>query len=154
METVVKATSLSISSPAFEVNGNIPARYTCQGENVNPPLAIGKIPGDTKSMVCIVDDPDAAGSVFDHWIVWNIPPIERINENSVPGIEGENSFGVNTYKGPCPPTGTHRYFFKVYALDTMLDLEEGTDKKTVEEEMKNHILASGELIGQFRKSIE
>lgn len=148
----MKPSALSITSPAFAHNSPIPQKYTCQGENVNPPLSIDHIPEGTKSMVLIVDDPDAPGGNFDHWIVWNIPPTALIAENSVPGTEGKNDYGINHYKGPCPPSGTHRYFFKLYALDTLLDLKTGDDKKTVEQAMRPFILASGELIGLYKKS--
>ena len=148
----MKTSSLSVASPAFEDNSPIPPKYTCQGENINPPISIEHIPADTKSLVLIVDDPDAPGGNFDHWIVWNILPTETILENTIPGTEGKNDYGINHYKGPCPPSGTHRYFFKVYALDTMLDLKSGNDKKTVEKAMQQHILASGELIGLYKKS--
>jgi Raf kinase inhibitor-like YbhB/YbcL family protein len=102
-------------------------------------------------MVLIVDDPDAPGGVFDHWTVWNIPPTEVIGEGTVPGITAKNSRGEPRYTGPCPPSGTHRYFFKVYALDAMLELDEGADKKMVEQALHNHVIAYGELIGLFQK---
>jgi Raf kinase inhibitor-like YbhB/YbcL family protein len=151
--TILTTTStLAITSNAFRPNDFIPSRYTCQGENVNPPLSIENIPPGTRSLVILVEDPDAAGETFDHWITWNIAPVNLIAENTAPGIEGENGFGEVHYKGPCPPTGTHRYFFKVYALDTMLDAKEGADKKTIEHLMESHVLASGELVGQYRKA--
>jgi Raf kinase inhibitor-like YbhB/YbcL family protein len=143
--------TLNITSSAFTSNGMIPAKYTCQGENVNPPIRIGNIPAGTNSLTLIMDDPDAPGETFDHWIVWNIEPKELIPENSIPGTEGKNHYGILHYKGPCPPSGTHRYFFKVYALDQLLDLKEGADKKTVEKAMEKHVLASGELIGTYKK---
>jgi len=151
MTTLTKTMTLSVSSPAFESGGSIPSKYTCQGENVNPPLTIMNIPSNAKSLICIVDDPDAAGETFVHWVVWNIPPLERIMENSVPGIEGENGFGTTNYKGPCPPTGTHRYFFKVYALDELLEISAGAEKETVEKAMQEHVIAKGELFGTYRK---
>lgn len=148
----MKPSSLTISSPAFGHNSTIPRKYTCQGENVNPPLSIDHIPPDAKSLVLIVDDPDAPGGNFDHWIVWNISPTGTIAENTIPGTEGKNDYNINHYKGPCPPSGTHRYFFKAYALDNMLDLKPGSDKKTVERAMQQHIIAYGELIGMYKKS--
>ena len=144
--------TLTVSSTAFEQFGNIPAKYSCEGQEINPPLTIGDIPAETKTLAIIVDDPDAPNGTFDHWVVWNIPPGKVIAENSIPGMEGNNSSGKKGYKGPCPPTGTHRYFFKVYALDTELDLKEGTSKKELEGAMNGHILGYGELIGTYRKT--
>jgi Raf kinase inhibitor-like YbhB/YbcL family protein len=148
----MNTSSLTVSSPAFEDNTPIPAKYTCQGENINPPLSIENIPRESKSLVLIVDDPDAPGGNFDHWIVWNIVPSSTIAENAIPGTEGKNDYAVNHYKGPCPPSGTHRYFFKCYALDTMLDIKPGSNKKDVENAMQQHILASGKIIGLYKKS--
>ena len=141
---------LAISSPAFKNGGFIPAKYTCDGDDVNPLLDIEGVPEGTQTLVLIVDDPDAPMGTWDHWIVWNIPPVERIGENSVPGIEGLNDFRKHSYGGPCPPSGTHRYFFKVYALDMKLDLDRNSRKKDVEKAMKGHILAEGEIIGLYR----
>src|SRR6476620_2523437 len=90
-------------------------------------------------------------AAFDHWLVWNIPPNEPIDENSVPGISGRNGFGKTGYGGPCPPSGSHRYFFRVYALDIRLDLKAGSDKKALQDAMKNHVLASGELMARYQK---
>jgi Raf kinase inhibitor-like YbhB/YbcL family protein len=142
---------LSVSSPAFENNKFIPSKYTCDGDNVNPPLTIEGVPNETKSLVLIVDDPDAPMGTWDHWIVWNIPPTSKIEENAVPGTEGVNDFRKHSYGGPCPPWGTHRYFFKVYAVDTKLDLSLNSRKKDVEKAMQNHILAKGELVGLYHR---
>ena len=142
---------LTITSPAFENNKSIPSKYTCDGNDVNPALNIEGIPDETKSLVLIVDDPDAPMGTWDHWIVWNIPPTNKIEENSVPGTEGLNDFRKHSYGGPCPPSGTHRYFFKVYALDTKLDLDPNSRKEDVEKAMKNHILAKGELVGLYSR---
>lgn len=142
---------LKIRSVAFSHGGHIPPRYTCEGENVNPPLQINDIPENTKTLALIVEDPDAPRGVYDHWIAWNIPPREAISENSRPGIRGKNSFGNTEYGGPCPPSGSHRYFFKVYALDSDLNIQAGSDKKILEEAMKGHILGSGELMGHYQK---
>jgi len=142
---------LRITSPAFENKGSIPSKYTCDGRNVNPPLRIEDMPKETQSLVLIVDDPDAPAGTFDHWIVWNIPPTERIEENSVPGTEGLNDLRKHSYGGPCPPSGTHRYFFKVYALDTKLSLNPNSRKRDLEKAMTGHILAKGELIGLYRR---
>jgi len=143
---------LTVSSPAFENNKLIPSKYTCDGDNVNPPLTIEDTPKETKSLVLIVDDPDAPMGTWDHWIVWNILPTSKIEENTVPGTEGINDSRKHSYGGPCPPWGTHRYFFKVYALDTKLDLSPNSNKKDVEKAMQGRILAKGELIGLYRRS--
>jgi Raf kinase inhibitor-like protein, YbhB/YbcL family len=142
---------LNISSPAFEHGGNIPSKFTCEGEDINPELTIDGYPANTMSLVLIVDDPDAPGRTFDHWIVWNIEPQRKIKEDSTPGETGVNSLGENAYTGPCPPSGVHRYFFKVYALDTMLDLKSSSDKKTVEKAIEGHVVAYGELVGKYIK---
>jgi Raf kinase inhibitor-like YbhB/YbcL family protein len=144
-------TSLTVTSPDFRHNGNIPSKYTCEGKGINPTIVITNFPEGTKSLVLIVDDPDAKGRTFDHWIVWNIPPGEVIKENSVPGVQGKNGAGENSYIGPCPPTGTHRYFFKAYALNTMMDIMAGAEKQTIEKAMQKHILASTELIGLYER---
>jgi Raf kinase inhibitor-like YbhB/YbcL family protein len=143
---------MKITSSAFQHNGMIPSKYTCQGQNINPELEITDIPENTKNLVLIVDDPDAPMGTWDHWVVFNIPVQEKIEEDSVPGKQAKNSWGRNDYGGPCPPSGTHRYFFKAYALDKNLDLDINANKKDVEKEMQDHILAQGELIGKFQKS--
>ena len=143
---------LSVTSPAFENNKIIPAKYTCDGDDVNPPLIIKGIPEKAKTLALIVDDPDAPMGTWDHWIVWNIPPTGKIEENTVPGTEGMNNARKHSYGGPCPPYGTHRYFFKVYALDTKLTLNPDSKKKDVEKAMESHILAKGELVGLYRRS--
>jgi len=143
---------LSVKSTAFENNQPIPKKYSCDGEEVNPPLTIGGVPAGTKSLVLVVDDPDAPRGTYDHWVVWNIPNTGRIDENSVPGIQGVNSSGKRSYVGMCPPSGTHRYFFKVYALNTAFVLKpESTHKKDLEKAMQGHILAKGELIGLYSR---
>jgi len=142
---------LIVRSESFGQNQKIPRKYTCDGDDVNPPLMIEQLPPSTKSLVLIVDDPDAPSGTWDHWVVWNIPQSTKIGENVVPGIEGINSFGKHSYGGPCPPSGTHRYFFKVYALDAELKLGSNSKKKDVEKAMQNHILAKGELIGLYSR---
>ena len=152
METVpVKRATLTISSPAFAHEQHIPRNYTCEGAGVNPPLEINDLPDNARSLALIMEDPDAPTRVFDHWIVWNIPPTDRILENSHPGVEGLNSRGKIGYTGPCPPSGTHRYFFKVFALDTLLGNDKGGDKNKLIHDMQNHVLAYGELIGLYEK---
>lgn len=148
---------MNISSPVFKNNEPIPPKYTCDGENISPPLQISGAPEGAKSLVIIVDDPDAPGRTFVHWTVWNIDPeIGEIPENSVPkgGKEGMTDFGRPGYGGPCPPSGVHRYFFKLYALDTILDLPEGATKQDIEQAMQNHILAKCELIGLYSRLSE
>jgi Raf kinase inhibitor-like YbhB/YbcL family protein len=140
-----------VKSPAFENNKLIPSKYTCDGEDVSPPLTIEGIPEKTKSLALIVEDPDAPAGLWVHWLVWNIPPTAEIQENSVPGTEGLNTNKKNSYHGPCPPGGTHRYYFKVYALDTHLNLSAFSEKEVLENAIQNHILAHGELVGLYRR---
>jgi Raf kinase inhibitor-like YbhB/YbcL family protein len=142
---------MKLKSPEFKNNEYIPKRFTCSGENVNPALIIESTPTDTKSLALIFDDPDAPMGTWVHWVVFNIPVISRIEEDSVPGKQGINNFGRLNYGGPCPPFGTHRYFFKVYALDAELNLEEGITKTELEKAMTGHILAKAELIGLYKK---
>lgn len=141
---------LTVSSPAFKNNSKIPPKYTCHGEDVNPQLDIQNLPEETKSLILIVDDPDCPIGDWVHWIVWNIQPTNSIKENSVPGVEGMNDFNKHSYGGPCPPSGTHRYFFKLYALDTELSLPVSTRKRELQKVMTGHILAKGEIVGLFK----
>jgi Raf kinase inhibitor-like YbhB/YbcL family protein len=150
-EPEVKGMSLTITSLEFENNGKVPSKYSCDGDDVNPPLDINGIPEGTKSLVLIVDDPDAPVGVWDHWIVWNIKPAQTIDEDSVPGVQGKNSWGRNDWGGPCPPSGTHRYFFKLYALDVELELDASSDKTSVEAAMKGHVLEQAELVGKYSR---
>jgi hypothetical protein len=145
---------MRIKSPAFENNSYIPSKYTCDGEDINPPLEIFDIPKGTQSLLLIVDDPDAPVGTFLHWLVWNIDPnTSLIEENSVPfqASQGKNDFGRENYGGPCPPAGTHRYFFKVYALDKKLDLPSGAELNQVLKEIENHILDQAQLIGLYKR---
>lgn len=142
---------LKISSPAFAHEEMIPSRYTCGGENISPPVEIDQIPKDAKCLAMIVDDPDASGGSFIHWLVWNIPVKHHLHENEIHGTEGINDFGKHHYGGPCPPGGTHRYFFKIYALDSLLDLPQDARKAQLERAMNDHILAFGELIGLYSR---
>lgn len=144
---------LTIGSTAFANKDFIPAKYTCDGENVSPDITIEEIPEGTKTLALIVDDPDAPGGTFDHWLLWNVRPMEMIVENTAPGVQGKNSFGKLSYGGPCPPSGApHRYYFKVYALDKILEVQAGADKKALEHAMKDHILAEGEIIGMYKRT--
>lgn len=150
MAIVVNKT-LTIKSPAFANNDFIPSKYTCTGDNINPEIQIKDVPGEAKSLALIIDDPDAPNGTFDHWVMWNIPVKDKIEENSSPGAQGRNGKKENKYTGPCPPSGTHHYHFKVYALDTKLDLPIDTDKKSLLKAMENHIIATGELVGLYKK---
>ncbi|MDP4261316.1 MAG: YbhB/YbcL family Raf kinase inhibitor-like protein [Bacteroidota bacterium] len=149
--SVIDFKKLLISCPAFKENDFIPARYTCDGKNINPPLAIDHIPEETKSLAIIMDDPDAPVGTWVHWVVWNIPVTHHIKEDHVPGKEGKNDFLRHHYGGPCPPSGTHRYFFKVYALDTILDIPDNADKAGLEKAMSGHITGFGELIALYKR---
>ena len=146
--------TLTIASPAFPHNGMIPSKHTCDGTDVNPPLSFDNIPEKSKSLALIVDDPDAPRGTWVHWVAWNIGPgTRKIAENSVPrgARQGTNDFRKQAYGGPCPPSGTHRYFFKLYALDTSLSLNAGATKAQLEEAMKGHVLGLSELIGLYRR---
>ena len=143
---------MKLSSPEFENNGSIPAKFTCEGDNVNPGLIIEAIPKEAESMALIVDDPDAPGGTWIHWVVYDIPIVKRITEKSIPGKQGQNDFGRKDYGGPCPPQGTHRYFFKIYALDIILNLEEGISKSNLEKAMRGHILDKDELVGLYKRA--
>jgi len=143
---------LKVSSSAFKNEGMIPLKYTCEGSNVNPPLNVEHIPEDAKCLALIVEDPDALMGVWIHWVVWNIPVTHHIKENGIHGIEGINDFQQLHYGGPCPPSGTHRYVFKVYALDSLLDLPANTKKNQIEKAISEHIIGFGELIGLYKKN--
>jgi hypothetical protein len=145
--------ALDISSEAFENQSDLPVKYTCDGENINPPLAINNIPHDTKSLVLIIDDPDAPIRTWVNWIVWNIPPTQKIKENSVPGIEGWNDFRNQNYVGPCPLSGVNRYFFKVYALNQLLDLKPVATKRELEKAMSPHVIAFGQMVGRYKRPL-
>ena len=143
---------LTIKSPSFQHNSPIPKKYSCDGENTNPSLTIEGTPKESKSLALIVDDPDAPNGTFDHWVVWNIPPsTTKVAENSVPGMEGLNGARQKGFMGPCPPSGTHRYFFKIYALDTELNLGAKSTKRDLEKAIQGHVLAKGELIGLYHR---
>ena len=142
---------MKITSPSFTHKEMMPKKFTCQGEDVNPALIIEDIPKMTKSLALIVDDPDAPAGVWIHWVVYNIPITGRIEENSIPGKQGINSFQKTGYGGPCPPSGTHRYYFRMYALDIDLDLEEGISLDRLKEEMKDHILTEAQIVGLYKK---
>jgi len=151
----IEIINMNISSSAFAHNDSIPSKYTCDGKDINPPLLISDVPANSKNLVLIIDDPDSPNGTFTHWTVWNIDPaLKEIPENSVPknGIEGVTDFGKIGYGGPCPGTGKHRYFFKLYALDAKFELAKGATKKDIEKAMAGHILAKSELIGFYQRS--
>ena len=144
-----------LSSTAFQNNGSIPSKYTCDGSDINPPLVIENVPAGAKSLALIVDDPDAPMGTWVHWLVWNISPhTTGIKENDVPkgALSGLNDFKKQSYGGPCPPSGTHRYFFKLYALDSILSLSSGAKKADLEKAMKGHIISQSQIIGLYKRS--
>ncbi|GIW65286.1 MAG: hypothetical protein KatS3mg093_265 [Candidatus Parcubacteria bacterium] len=147
--------NMKISSLDFLNNEFIPSKFTCDGEDLSPELQISEVPQNAKSLVLIMDDPDAPSGIFTHWIVWNILPDTKIiksGELPVGAIEGLTDFGRIGYGGPCPPIGkAHRYFFKIYALDTILDLKTGASRIELEKAIKGHIIDKAELIGLYQK---
>jgi len=146
---------MKILSANFLNNQKIPSKYTCDSLNINPELKFSDIQENAKSLVLIMDDPDAPMGIFVHWVIFNIDPkISSISQNSSPigAIQGKNSSSSNKYVGPCPPSGTHRYFFKLYALDKLLVLSSDSDKNAVEKAMKGHILGKADLIGLYDRS--
>jgi Raf kinase inhibitor-like YbhB/YbcL family protein len=156
-ETVM---SFELKSVAFEEGGNIPKEYTCDGANISPPLGWGDPPEQTKSFALLVEDPDAPGKTWVHWILFNIPPDIRQLSDNIPKQktlagnqrQGTNDFGKIGYGGPCPPKGApHRYFFRLYALDKMLDLKPGATKPELLKAMEGHILAKAELMGRYQR---
>lgn len=156
--------AIKITSPAFQPNGLIPSQYTCDGQDISPPLSWSGAPSNTKSLAMIVDDPDAPDPakpqrVYVHWVVYNLPPgtialPEDASKTGMPkgAVQGKNDWGKAVYGGPCPPIGQHRYFFKVYALDTELTGLSGATKADLERAMKGHVLGSGELMGTYQKA--
>ena len=147
----------TLSSPAFEAGGTIPVDYTCDGRDVSPPLRWGSAPAGTVTLALVCDDPDAPAGTWVHWVVYNIPSSREGFDEAVPTderlsdgtLQGRNDFGRIGYGGPCPPGGTHRYFFKLYALDTKLDLPPGARKDDLLRAMKDHVLAESELMGRY-----
>ena len=152
------AADLLVESTAFAESQDIPVRFTCDGDDVSPPLSWSEPPRGTQSLVLIVEDPDAPGGTWDHWLLFNIPAAIRLLPEGVPadphpsglGTHGSNSWHRLEYGGPCPPAGSpHRYYFHLYALDTVLALKEGSNKKEIEQGMQNHILAEGSLVARY-----
>jgi Raf kinase inhibitor-like YbhB/YbcL family protein len=145
---------MKISSPAFQEGGTIAEKFSKNGQNVSPELRIEGAPAEAKSLALIVDDPDAPVGLFTHWLVWNIDPkTTEIAENGVPkgALQGTNDFPGRGYDGPQPPSGTHRYYFKIFALDRMLDLKSGAKRREVDAAIRGHVIAQGELMGRYSK---
>ncbi len=149
-----KPQAMIITSTAFEHSASIPSQFTCDGLNHNPPLSFYNIPSKAKSLVLLMDDPDAPRGTWRHWSVYNMTPdIQGIQEHSKPssGIEGITDFGTAGYGGPCPPSGVHHYRFKLYALDLMLELPEKATFNEIENAMQNHIISKAELVGTYTR---
>ena len=145
---------MQISSPAFATNTPLPKKYSCDGEGINPPLVFSDIPSAAKSLAIIVDDPDAPRGTFTHWIIYNMPVTTTIiAENSVPhdSVQGKTSLGRAGFIGACPPNGTHRYIFTLYALDMLLPTEQVFDKQGITDAMKGHNVASAQLVGLYTR---
>ena len=150
---------MELKSSAFEAGGMIPKKYTCDGQDVSPPLSWSDVPAGAKSLALIADDPDAPMGTWVHWMAWNIPVSARVLEDNVPkrdalpnGMkQGTSDFRRVGYGGPCPPSGTHRYFFKLYALDTTFTLPPSTTKKELEKAMQGHMLKQAELMGKYTR---
>jgi Raf kinase inhibitor-like YbhB/YbcL family protein len=143
---------MELTSDAFRHETRIPSKYTCDGDDVSPPLAISGIPAGTEALALVVDDPDAPSGTWDHWVAYDIPVSETIPEGvATLGTAGRNSWGRSGYGGPCPPSGTHRYFFTVYALDTTLGLEAGATKQTLLDAVEGHVLAEATLLGRYSR---
>lgn len=147
--------SLSLKSDAFDPNKNIPTVYTCDGDDHSPSLKWQNDFSNTKSYALLVDDPDAPGGLWNHWVLFNIPAntsaLSEGKEQPPGSIHGKNSWGLPGYRGPCPPSGTHRYVFKLYALDDHLNLDDSANEQDVLNAMKNHIIAQDELVGLYSK---
>jgi Raf kinase inhibitor-like YbhB/YbcL family protein len=145
--------NMKITSSAFQQGAEIPSKFSCDGANTSPPLQISDVPSGAKTLVLIVDDPDAPSGLFTHWMVWNVSPqTSTIAEGNAPkGVHGTNDFGKSGYGGPCPPSGTHRYYFKVFALDRELDLPSGSKRSQLDTAMKSHVVAQGELMGRYAR---
>jgi Raf kinase inhibitor-like YbhB/YbcL family protein len=150
------AMTIEVSSPAFENGSAIPSRFTCDGLDISPELAWQELPEGTESLALIMDDPDAPGGTWVHWVVFNMPADltglpEDVGRSPGGGVDGNNSWKRGGYGGPCPPQGTHRYFFKLYALDAALELQPGVTKGQVMREMEGHVLAEGQLMGTYSR---
>ena len=145
---------MRIESSAFESGAEIPSRFTCDGESINPPLIFKIVPENAKSLALIVDDPDAPSGIWVHWVLWNIPPtVTEIKEGSTPAgaVAGINSGSKNAFSAPCPPGGIHRYFFKLYALDKVFDLPATSTSEDLSNAMEGHIMSESRLMGIYQK---
>ena len=144
---------LKVSSSAFKDGGEIPSEFTCDGLDLSPPLSITDIPKETTTLSIIMDDPDAPMGTFTHWLVWNISPnkTQFTKGEEFDSVQGRTSFGAIGYGGPCPPSGTHRYFFRIYALDIKLDLKQGSNAKNLESAISGHVLAEATLMGRYSR---
>lgn len=145
---------MKLSSPDFAEGASIPPQFTCDGANVSPALEISGAPAETKSLALIVDDPDAPHGTWTHWLVWNIPPeTKEIATGSVPrgAVQGVNDFSKNNYGGPCPPSGTHHYHFKVFALDKVLSLPASSKRKALDSALKGHVIGESECMGAYSR---
>lgn len=146
---------MKLTSSAFDDNQKIPEIYTCDGDNINPPLEIADVPENAKSLCLIMDDPDAPGETFLHWMIWNIPPsLKEIAENDWPeGAEqGENGAGELGYLGACPPSGVHHYHFKLYALNKKLEVTANITKSALEKEIDGSLIEKAELVGIYSRN--
>lgn len=148
--------NMNITSTAFAQGQKIPAIHTCDGEDQSPPLSFRNVPEKTVSLALLMDDPDAPGGTFIHWLVWNIDPKQNglssgIKESEANIVQGTNSAHKIGYKGPCPPSGSHRYFFKLYALDAKLNLKPGASFDEFKKAIENHVIAKAELMGTFQR---
>jgi Raf kinase inhibitor-like YbhB/YbcL family protein len=159
IESNNRRNNMKILSPAFQHEGMIPDKFSCKGKDISPPLKWENAPAGAKSFALVCDDPDAPMGTWDHWLLFNIPASVTELPEGIPAQaelpngarHGKNSWGRKDYGGPCPPGGTHRYFFKFYALDTLLDLKPGASKKELLNAMQGHILAQTELMGKFKR---
>lgn len=149
--------TVTVSSGSFEPNQQIPRKHTCQGENSSPHLNVSNLPGDARAFAIVMDDPDAPRGTFTHWLAWNVPADradlpENVDLSELGADEGKNDFNETGYGGPCPPSGRHRYFVRVYALSERLDLPRGARRPDLEAAMDGKVVAWGELMGTYEKS--
>jgi Raf kinase inhibitor-like YbhB/YbcL family protein len=151
---------IKLTSSAFEEGGMIPSKYTCDGQDISPPLSWDNVPANTESIAIICNDPDAPMGTWVHWVLFNLPAEKRQLAENIPDDEtlpdgtrqGITDFGSTGYGGPCPPSGTHRYFFKIYALDIPINIVSIADKETLLKDMAGHVLAEGQLMGKYKRT--